>query len=246
MAGENGLAGRVIALTGAGGGLGVLIAATLLQRGALVAANHRSPSTGLLKLQEKHPDALHLVAGDIGCEETAEKLIAVARALGKLDVLILNAAITRDQPLVRMPVEDWDEVLRVNLRGAFLVTKQALRVMMRHRYGRLIYLSSLSALIGNAGQAGYAASKAALHGLSHTVAQEYASYNIRSVVLAPGLLDIGLGAGLDPAVKRRKAARSLLGIGNGDSVAATVAFLAGPDADFINGSVIRSDGGIAY
>src|SRR5205823_8849117 len=142
-----------------------------------------------------------LVAGDIGCEETAEKLIAVARALGKLDVLILNAAITRDQPLVRMPVEDWDEVLRVNLRGAFLVTKQALRVMMRHRYGRLIYLSSLSALIGNAGQAGYAASKAALHGLSHTVAQEYASYNIRSVVLAPGLLDIGLGAGLDPAVK---------------------------------------------
>jgi 3-oxoacyl-[acyl-carrier protein] reductase len=136
--------------------------------------------------------------------------------------------------------------MRVNLRGAFLATKHAVRVMIRRRYGRLIYVSSLAAVIGNAGQANYAASKGGLHGLSHAVAQEYSSRGIRSVVLAPGLLDTGLGAALPDPVRARKAERTLLGVGEAASVASTIAFLAGPHADFINAAVVRSDGGVAF
>jgi 3-oxoacyl-[acyl-carrier protein] reductase len=244
MADDGRLSGRVVALTGAGRGLGLLTARALLAQGAQVIANHRSAAPELSELREKYPAALHPVPGDVGDERTAEAIADTARGLGHLDVLIHNAGIARDQPLVRMPVEDWDEVIRVNLRGAFLTTKHALRLMMRRRYGRLVYVSSLAAVLGNAGQANYAASKAGLHGLSHTVAQEYARFNIRSVVLAPGLLDVGLGATLPPATQASKLEHSLLGIGGGESVAATIAFLAGPEADHITASVVRIDGGI--
>ena len=237
---------RVVALTGAGRGLGLITARHLLDRGMTVVANHRSPSPDLERLQDKHPDALHLVPGDVGEEETAEAIARRAKELGGLDVLVHNAGIAKDQPLVRMPVADWDEVHRVNLRGAFLTTTHALRLMMRRKYGRIVYVSSLAAVQGNPGQASYAASKAGLHGLSNTVAQEYAGYNIRSVVLAPGLLDTGLGAALAPEIQQRKIDRALLGLGEADGVAATIAFLASSDADYINATVIRTDGGLAY
>ncbi len=240
------LSGRVIALTGAGGGLGLLTAEVLLAAGARVIANHRSPSGELCALRQRHPGALALVAGDVGDESTALDMMAAAREWGRLDALVLNAAIAKDQALVRMSTQDWDEVMRINLRGPFLATKHALKMMMRSRYGRIIYISSLSAVVGNAGQAGYAASKAALHGLSNVVAQEYARYNIRSVVLAPGLLETGLGAALNADVRKQKSERQLLGIGDPRSIARTIAFLAGPDADFINGTVINADGGLIY
>jgi 3-oxoacyl-[acyl-carrier protein] reductase len=237
---------RVVALTGAGRGLGLLVLRTLLDRGDQVVANSRSTTGDLAVLAEKHPDALHLVPGDIGEEATAEEMMRVARGLGRLDAVVHNAGVARDQPLALISVADWDEVVRVNLRGGFLVTKHAVRFMMRRRYGRFVYVSSVAAVAGNAGQASYAASKAGLHGLSLSVAQEYASYNIRSVVVAPGLLDTGMGTVLDPDIRDRKAARSLLGLGDARSVAATIAFLAGPEADNINATVIRTDGGIAY
>ncbi|GGK86654.1 SDR family oxidoreductase [Mangrovihabitans endophyticus] len=245
MTGRDSLAGRVVALTGAGRGLGLQIAGTLLDRGARVVANYRTPSPDLDQLAEKHPE-LVLHQGDIAVEETAADLVATARGLGRLDALIHNAGIARDQLLVRMPVEDWDEVHRVNLRGAFLLSKYAVRVMMRQRYGRIVYLSSGAAILGNAGQAAYAASKAGLHGLSATVAQEYRGYGVRTVVLAPGLLDTGLGEALDPRIVREKAERSMLGIGSGERIAATAAFLASADADYINAVVIRADGGLVY
>ncbi|MDF6043837.1 SDR family oxidoreductase [Streptomyces sp. JH14] len=239
------LDGRVIALTGAGRGLGLQITRALLDSGATVVANYRSESPALLELAEKFGDSLRLCQGDVGEEDTAERLTATARQCGRLDVLVHNAGISRDKPLVLMSPDDWDEVLRVNLRSAFLTTKQAVRVMMRQRYGRIVYISSVAAVLGNAGQANYAASKAGLHGLALTVAQEYAGYGIRSVVLAPGLLDTGLGAALPDAIRTAKAERALLGLGGGEGVAETVAFLASPAADFINAEVIRMDGGIA-
>jgi 3-oxoacyl-[acyl-carrier protein] reductase len=147
---------------------------------------------------------------------------------------------------VRTTVEDWDEVLRVNLRGAFLVSKHAVKAMMRARYGRIVYVSSIAALNGNAGQASYAASKAGLQGLALTIAQEYASYNIRTTVVAPGILDTGLGAAVPPAQKRRMIDRALLGLGPAEQTAATIAFLASPGADYINATVIRTDGGMRY
>lgn len=240
------LAGRVVAVTGAGSGLGLLLVEVLIQQGARVVANHRSTSTRLAALRDAHPDALYLVAGDAAEERTAKSIAEQAIAIGRLDVLVHSAAITRDQPLTSMSCEDWDEVIRVNLRGAFVCTKHALRVMVRQRYGRVIYVSSVVALVGNAGQANYAASKAGLHGLALAIAQEYSSRGIRSVVLAPGILDVGLGQRLSEKMRRRKADHTLLGLGDAQSVASTIAFLAGADADFINAAVIRSDGGIAF
>ena len=233
-------------LTGAGRGLGLETAAALLDAGAHVVGNHRSSSADLTALADKHPDRLHLVPGDIAAEETSVELVAQARRLGRLDVLIHNAGIARDQLLVRTPVEDWDAVHAVNLRGAFLTTKHALKTMMRARYGRIIYVSSVVALTGNAGQASYTSSKAGLHGLALTVSQEYASYNIRTAVVAPGILDTGLGASVAPAQQRRMVDRSLLGLGKSEQTAATIAFLAGPEADYINATVIRTDGGMRY
>jgi 3-oxoacyl-[acyl-carrier protein] reductase len=246
MSRDGRLSDRVIALTGAGSGLGLLATQHLLEQGAHVIANYRSSAEELLSLQELHPGALHPVAGDVSEETTAVAIAEQARTLGRLDVLIHNAAISRDRPLIGMSTDDWDDVIHVNLRGAFLTTKHALRVMLRRRYGRVIYVSSIVAVVGNAGQANYAASKAGLHGLSHSVAQEYSSRGIRSVVLAPGVLDTGLGARLAPEIHDRKVGRSLHGLGDARSIAATIAFLAGPDADFINGAVVRSDGGIGW
>ncbi|GAA3837874.1 hypothetical protein GCM10022243_00450 [Saccharothrix violaceirubra] len=237
---------RVVALTGAGRGLGLLTTRVLLDQGVTVVANHRSASPELSALSDKYPDTLHLVPGDVGEEAAGEAIARCAREIGRLDAVVLNAGITRDRPLVSTSVEDWDEVHRVNLRGAFLTTKHALRLMMRQRYGRFVYLSSIAALSGNAGQAAYATSKAGLHGLSQAVAQEYGRYGVRSVVLVPGLLDTGLGAALAPELQQRKIDRSLLGLGSAEQVAATVAFLAGPDADYINATVIRQDGGLVY
>ncbi|WP_405584595.1 SDR family NAD(P)-dependent oxidoreductase [Streptomyces sp. NBC_01190] len=238
--------GRVVVLTGAGRGLGLVTTQTLLDQGAKVVANHRSPSDELATLAEKYTDRLRLVAGDASSDEVAAEMAAEARRFGRLDALIHNAAITRDQPLVRMPVEDWDEVQRVNLRGAFLTTKHALKIMMRARYGRIIYVSSVTAWTGNAGQSAYSASKAGLHGLAMAVAQEYSSYNVRTVTFAPGALNAGLGAALPPAQRRRLSDRSLLGLGEAQPTSETIAFLASPAADYINATLIRADGGMRY
>jgi 3-oxoacyl-[acyl-carrier protein] reductase len=246
MSAEGPLAGRVVAITGAGSGLGLLTARRLLAQGACVIANYRTSADDLTVLQERHPQTLHLAPGDVGEEKTAIAIAKQARALGRLDVLIHNAAISRDRALIAMSPDDWDAVMHVNLRGAFLATKHALPVMLKARYGRVIFVSSLVAVIGNAGQANYAASKAGLHGLSHAVAQEYSSRGIRSVVLAPGLLDTGLGARLEPKIAERKVARTLHGVGDAESIASTIAFLSSADADFINGALVRSDGGIAF
>ncbi len=240
------LDGRVIALTGAGRGLGLVIAQTLVERGARLIANYQHSVDGLAQLRDRHPADVVLVQGDVGEEATAQALADAARSSGRLDTLIHNAAVTRDGLLVQMPVEDWDEVQRVNLRGAFLCTKHALRLMMRRRYGRIVYLSSVAAVLGNHGQANYAASKSGLEGLARTVAQEYARYNVRTVVLAPGMVATGLAAATDPKIQKAKMGKLLLGASQPADVAATVAFLAGPDADFVNATTLRLDGGMVF
>lgn len=237
----------VAAVTGAGRGLGLLIVETLLAHGFRVVANYRSPSKELSELEDESADRLATVCGDIGEEQTAQDVAALAaKRFGGLDVVVNNAACSRDKALIAMSPDDWDEVFRTNVRGAFLMTKHALRLMIRRRGGRLIYLSSVAAVMGNAGQANYAASKYALHGLSNAVAQEYARYGVRTVVLAPGLLDAGLGAEIPPSVHEVKQVRSLAGVGSAADVAETVAFLAGPHSRYINAATVRIDGGMAY
>lgn len=238
---------RVVAVTGAGRGLGLLTVRTLLDQGTQVIANHRSPSEDLAQLRKEFPGRLHLVQGDVADEETAVALADAGRRLGRLDALVCNAGIARDRILVQLPAEDWDEVQRVNLRGAFLSTKHALKLMMRQKRGRIVYVSSVVAFTGNPGQAAYATSKAGLTGLAHTVAQEYASYNVRTVVLAPGILDTGLGSAIPPQQQRRLADRGLSDQqGSGVQVADTIAFLSSAAADSINATVIHADGGLRY
>jgi 3-oxoacyl-[acyl-carrier protein] reductase len=234
---------RVVAVTGAGRGLGLAITRALLERGASVVANYRSSSSPLEELAVSHPHRLTLVQGDIGEESAARRLVDSASAHGHLDALVHNAAVSRDGLLVQMSVEDWDEVFRVNVRGAFLVTKYAARLMLRRRYGRIVYLSSIVASTGNAGQANYAASKAALHGLASSVAQEYADYNIRTTVLAPGIIDGGLAAALPDVIRKQKLERMLSGSVALDEVAAAIGFLVSADADFFNGALLPMDGG---
>jgi 3-oxoacyl-[acyl-carrier protein] reductase len=238
--------GRTVAITGAGRGLGLLTVRTLLEQDSNVVANYRSDSSELDLLAKQYPDKLLLVQGDASDEGTAKALVDAAGKLGGLDALIHNAAITRDGLAVRLSVEDWDEVMRVNLRGAFVATKHALRPMMRRRGGRIVYVSSTVAYIGNAGQAAYAASKAGLQGLALSIAQEYRGYNVRTVVVALGLLDTGLGAGLSDQHRERLGGMSLAGIGDPGQAAQTLAFLTTPAADFINATVVRADGGLKY
>lgn len=239
-------ADRVVVVTGAGRGLGLEICRTLLEQGSSVIANFSTTRAALDELEALHPERLTLVQGDIGEEDTSARLAAAARELGGPDALVHNAAITRDRPLVRMTVDDWDAVQRVNLRGAFLATKHAVRLMMRRRYGRILYISSVAATVGNAGQANYAASKAALDGLSRTVAQEYGAYNVRTTVLAPGIIDVGLAGEVPAELRRQKGSQFLLGEATPQEVAATVGFLVSPDADHINAAVIRMDGGLRF
>jgi 3-oxoacyl-[acyl-carrier protein] reductase len=238
--------GRTVAITGAGRGLGLLTARTLLEQDSRVVANYRSDSSELDLLAKQYPNQLLLVQGDAADEVTAKAMVDAAGDLGGLDALIHNAAITRDGLAVRLSVEDWDEVMRVNLRGAFLATKHALRPMMRRRAGRIVYVSSTVAYVGNAGQTAYAASKAGLQGLALSVAQEYRGYNIRTVVASLGLLDTGLGADLADQHRERLGDMQLAGIGDPGQVAATLAFLTSSAADFINATVVRVDGGMKY
>jgi 3-oxoacyl-[acyl-carrier protein] reductase len=245
-ASAEGTASRVVVVTGAGRGLGLLTVRSLLDQGDRVIAHYRSRSQDLEDLAEKHPEELHLVAGDICEPQTAEAIVACARSVGRLDAVVHNAGTAMDGPLVTMPVEDWDHVLRTNLRGAFLLTKAALRPMMRQKHGRFVYVSSLVAEVGNEGQASYAASKSALHGFACSVAQEYARFGVRTVALAPGMLDVGLTAAMQPKMFDKKVANSLAGLLDAAAVARTIAFLTTPDSEAINATTVHAHGGIRY
>jgi 3-oxoacyl-[acyl-carrier protein] reductase len=164
---------------------------------------------------------------------------------GGLDILVINAGVTADGLLIQMPLEQWNAVLTANVTGAFLCCKYALRVMLRAKRGRIIGISSLAGLMGNAGQANYAASKAALTGLILSVAQEYSHRGIRANVISPGLIESKMAERMTSEARAAKLKRIILNrMGTTTEVAAVAAFLASPEADYINGSVIRVDGGV--
>jgi 3-oxoacyl-[acyl-carrier protein] reductase len=242
------LSGQVAIVTGASQGLGRAIAETLAANGAAVALVARSAAklaTVAAGIRSAGGRAEEFTCDVSKPEEVLATVEAVVAKLGRLDVLVNNAGVTRDTLLPRMGDEEWDEVLLTNLRGPFLFTRAASRPMMQQRYGRIINVASVSGMIGNAGQANYSASKAGLIGFTKTVSKELAGRKITVNAVAPGFIASDMTAALGPAlldeVKKRVPVKRL---GEAWEIAEAVLFLASPSSGYVNGQVIVVDGGL--
>ena len=244
------LSDQVALVTGASRGIGAVIAQRLARDGAKVAVNYQASQDAALQvvqgIAKAGGDAV-VMSGDVSRENEADALVKqVIEQWGRIDILVNNAGITRDRLLLRMTSEDWDRVLEVNLRGAFLCTKFVMPHLIRRRQGRVVNISSVVGLGGNPGQANYAASKAGLIGFTKAVAREVASRNITVNALAPGFIDTG---GMVDQMTE-EARKTVLGripmerFGSADDVAEAVSFLCGPGAGYITGQVITIDGGM--
>lgn len=243
------LDGRTALITGASRGIGRAIALALAAAGADLVVNYVSNARAAEQVAAEAAQTgsrVLLFQADVSRpQEAAELVQAGLGEFGRLDILVNNAGITRDNLLLRMTDEDWENVLNVNLKGAFHTTRAALRPMIKARYGRIISISSVIGLRGNAGQANYAAAKAGLIGFTKSVAREVGSRNITVNAVAPGFILTEMTQRLGPEVRERMLSEIPLGrFGSPEDVAALVTFLAGDMAGYISGQVIAVDGGM--
>ncbi len=240
---------KVAIVTGSGRGIGRTIALKLAERNISVVINDvgdPAPAHEVVaQITSLGGKAMHAMA-DISKADEVEGLInATLSAWQRIDILVNNAGITRDQLLMRMSDEDWDRVMTINVKGAFLCTRAAIRPMMRQRWGRIVNISSVAGIIGNAGQANYSASKAGLIGLTKTTAREVASRGITANAVAPGLIESDMTRKLPDNIKAELIKQVPLGyMGTADDVASAVAFLCSEEARYITGQVIKVDGGL--
>ena len=244
------LAGKCAVVTGGGRGIGRAVCLALAAQGADVVVNYAGSAEAAGETA-KECRALGVraiaVQADVADEAQAAALVETAvREMGGVDILVNNAGITRDGLLLRMSEDDFTRVLDTNLKGAFHCMKAACRGMMRRRAGRIVNISSVVGVRGNAGQANYAASKAGLIGLSKSAAKELASRGITVNCIAPGFIDTAMTAALPEAVKEKLLAEIPMGrFGAAEDVAAAAAFLASAAAAYITGQVLCVDGGMA-
>jgi 3-oxoacyl-[acyl-carrier protein] reductase len=239
---------RTALITGAGGGIGERIALSFAQQGADIVCLDLDRE-GLLNtvsmIESKGREALGLVSDISNLEEVNDAVDKSLEKFKKIDILVNNAGITRDNLLLRMNEEDWDSVLKVNLKGAFICSKAVSKHMIKSRYGRIINIASIIGIIGNAGQANYAASKGGLIALTKSLAKEFASRNINVNAIAPGFIKTKMTDKLEAEVKEKMLEGILLKrFGDPDDVAKTALFLASDLSDYITSQVIVVDGGM--
>jgi 3-oxoacyl-[acyl-carrier protein] reductase len=241
--------GRVAIVTGGGRGIGRAIVSRLAQEGANVAISYRSNDAAAEETAQKvrYVGAkCEIFKGDVASSEDVQALFkGVSDAFGRVDILVNNAGITRDNLMMRMKEDEFDEVLRTNLKGTYLCTRAALRPMVRARWGRIVNVGSVVGLVGNAGQANYAASKAGIIGFTKSVAREVAQRGITVNAVAPGYVETELTGGLPEGVKEQILAQvPAARFGEPEEVAEVVAFLSGEGAGYITGQTIAVDGGM--
>lgn len=246
----NELMGQVALVTGASRGIGAVIARSLGEAGANVGVNFSSDRSGANEVSEEIKaggSESIIIQGDVSIETEAELIVKqTTEEWGHIDILVNNAGITKDGLLLRMKAEDWDRVIDVDLRGAFLCSKYVMPHMIRRRQGRIINISSVVGIGGNAGQSNYAAAKAGLIGFTKAVAREVATRNVTVNALAPGFIETGgMVEGMTDEAKQNVLDRIPMGrFGSGLDVAKTVVFLSGSGASYITGQVITIDGGL--
>ena len=242
------LGGRVAIVTGGTRGIGAAIAVSLAEHGASVVVSGRDADRvqSAVKTMEGLGGRVVGLVADAAKREDAERLVDMAKQeFGRLDVVVNNAGITRDALLVRMKDDDWDHVMEVNLRGAFLMMRAATKVMMRQRSGRIINIASAAGAMGNAGQVNYSAAKAGLIGLTKASARELAHWSILVNAVAPGLIETDMTAGIPEAARQAFLAQVPLGrIGTAREVAEVVGFLAGDGASYVTGQIFHVNGGL--
>jgi 3-oxoacyl-[acyl-carrier protein] reductase len=239
---------RVAVVTGASRGIGRSIALALAAKGAAIVAVDMDQATTdavVAELQAAGCKALAVV-GNVTVPADVERMIdAAMEAFGRVDILVNNAGITRDGLLMRMKDEDWDAVLNVNLKGAFLCTRAAFKVMSKQRYGRIINIASVVGQMGNAGQANYCASKAGLIGLTKSNARELAKRSITVNAVAPGFIATAMTDALSEKVRDELTAQiPLERLGSAEDIANAVVFLAGEQSGYITGHVLSVNGGM--
>lgn len=239
---------QIAVVTGAGRGIGRAIALKFADEGADVVCVSRTAENSQkvadeVKARGRRAWAVAVDVSDpAGVNAAAEQIL---RDAGRVDILVNNAGVTRDNLLMRMSEEEWDTVLNTNLRGAFVLTKAFTRAFLKQKSGRIINLASVVGLMGNAGQANYAASKAGLIGFTKSVAREFASRGITVNAIAPGFVETDMTAVLKPEIKTELLKRIPLGaLGSVDDIAGAALYLASPAARYVTGQVLTVDGGM--